>query len=285
MFTNAAYKNNTDNDTVDFSKPLTVNSCGIYQVFSGNTMVTERSDGRSDYQLLYIGSGKANFVFNDEEKIIEEGSVILYKPHQTQYYYYKPAQKPMIYWVHFSGREVDTILNHYNIPTDKDFFYIGISNSLPILFNQIIDELKLRAEKYEEMAVYKLKEILLHINRSLINVEIKTKDTLTLINDTKTYFCKNYNQDINISQYAKENNISAYWLIKKFKELTGISPLQYIMDIRMTTAKNLLLFSKHNISEIALMVGYKNPMYFSRLFASRFGFSPLNYKKKYADKT
>ena len=285
MFRNAAYKNNTDDDTVDFSKPLMVKSCGVYQIFSGNTITTERPKGRSDYQLLYLSSGKANFVFDNEEKTIEEGTVIIYKPHQAQFYYYHPSQKPVIYWIHFSGNEVDSILKHYKLPMDKDFFYIGVCNSLPMLFNQIIDELKLRAEKYEEMVVFKLKELLLYINRSLIDATMKTQDTLTIICDAKAYFDKNYNQNINISQYAKSNNISTYWLIKKFKEITGISPLQYIMNIRMTTARNLLLFSNHNISEIAFTVGYSNPLYFSRLFTKRFGSSPLNYKKEHAEKT
>ncbi|MBQ9486062.1 MAG: helix-turn-helix domain-containing protein, partial [Clostridia bacterium] len=233
---------------------------------------------------LYISSGKAKFIFDNEEKVIEEGTIIIFKPQQAQYYYYDPQQKPVIYWVHFSGREVDTVLNHYKLLTDENVFYIGVCNNLPLLFNQIIDELKLRDEKYEEMTVFKLKEILLCINRSLINVSMKTQDTLTMINDAKTYFDKNYNQNINISDYARANNISTYWLIKKFKEITGISPLQYILDIRLSTAKNLLLFSKHNISEIATIVGYHNSMYFSRLFTKRFGLSPLNYKKEYANK-
>lgn len=285
MFTNTAYKKNTDEVIVDFSKPLTINSCGIYQVFSGNPVVTERPNGRADYQLLYISSGKAKFIFDDEERIIEEGSVILFKPHQAQYYYYEPSQKPTVYWIHFSGNDVDTVLNHYKLPTDENTFYIGICNDLPILFNQIIHEMKLRDEKYEEMTVIKFREVLLYINRSLINMSLKTQDTVTIVNNAKTYFNNNYNQDINIGKYARSNNISANWLIKKFKEITGISPLQYILNLRMTTAKNLLLYSTNNISEIAIKVGYPNAMYFSRLFTKRFGSSPLNYKKEHAEKT
>ena len=284
MFTSTAYKNNTDEDIVDFSSPLNVKSCGIYQIFSGNTVVTERPNGRNDYQLLYISSGKAKFIFGDEEKTLEEGTVIIFRPHQAQYYYYYPRQKPVIYWVHFSGSEVDTVLNRYKLLSNDNFFYIGVCENLPILFNQIIDELNLRYEKYEELTVFKLKEIFLYINRSLLNVSVKTQDTVTIINNAKTYFDTNYNQNINIAVYARANNISSCWLIKKFKEITGFTPMQYVLNIRMTTAKNLLLFSKHNISEIAAMVGYPNSMYFSRLFTKRFGLSPSNYKKEHAVK-
>ncbi len=279
MFTNTAYISAQD-EIVDFSKPLRVTSCGIYQVFSGTTVVTERPNGRADYQLLYVSSGKATFIFDKSEQVIEEGSIIIFKPHQAQYYYYNPKDKPIIYWIHFSGKDVDSILKHYNLLSEQNIFYIGVCNNLPMVFNQIIDELKLREEKHEEMAVFKFNELLLYTNRALKNISMKTQDTMTLINNSKTYFDKNFNQNININNYANSNNISACWLIKKFKEVTGTSPMQYIINIRLNTAKNLLLYSKHNISEIATTVGFSNPLYFSRLFTKHFGISPSQFKKE-----
>ena len=56
--------------------------------------------------------------------------------------------------------------------------------------------------------------------------------------------------------------------------------MQYILNIRLTTAKNLLLYSKQNVSEIAIAVGYPNALYFSRLFTKHFGLSPSLFKKQ-----
>lgn len=279
MFTNTAYKNNSDNAEVNFSKSLVVSSCGAYQVFSGPMVVTERPEGRTDWQLLYIEAGEMSLVLNDKTQIVKKGSIILFPPHQPQYYYYHKSHKPIIYWVHFSGRDVEKILKHYKIIPTENVFYIGACLNLPVLFNQIINELQLRHEKYEEMTVYKFNEILLYINRALDNATIKDNDTSTIIKSATLYFNENYNQDINIQAYANSLNMSACWFIQKFKELTGVTPTQYILNIRLTTAQNLLKYSKYNISETALAVGYSNSFYFSRLFTKHVGISPSAYKK------
>ena len=284
MFTNTAYKNNSDNAEVDFSKSLVVSSCGVYQVFSGPTVYTERPEGRNDWQLLYIESGEVSLVVNDKTQIVKKDSIILFPPHLPQHYYYHKAHKPIIYWVHFSGRDVDKILKHYKISPSETVFYIGVCLNLPTLFNQIINELQLRNEKYEEMTVYKLNEILLYINRALDNSSVKDNDTSTLIKSAKLYFNENYNQDINIKSYANSLNMTPCWFIQKFKELTGVTPTQYILNVRITNAQNLLRYSKYNVSETATAVGYTNTFYFSRIFTKHTGISPSEYKKQYEDK-
>lgn len=284
MFTNTAYKNNSDNAEVDFSKSLVVSSCGVYQVFSGPTLFTERPEGRNDWQLLYIESGEVSLVVNDKTQIVKKDSIILFPPHLPQHYYYQKSHKSIIYWVHFSGRDVDKILKHYKISPSETVFYIGVCLNLPTLFNQIINELQLRNEKYEEMTVYKLNEILLYINRALDNSSIKDNDTSTLIKSAKLYFNENYNQDINIKSYANSLNMTPCWFIQKFKELTGVTPTQYILNVRITNAQNLLRYSKYNVSETATAVGYTNTFYFSRIFTKHTGISPSEYKKQYEDK-
>ena len=280
MFTNTAYQHDTDEVIINFSVPLTINSCGVYQVFSGPTVITERPHGRNDYQLLYINSGKAIFVFNGKEQIVEAGSIVLFQPKQPQLYYYDSAHKPIVYWIHFSGREADQILNHYNLfSKDKNIFHIGICQNLPSLFKQIITELQLLKEMYEEMIVYKFQEILLHINRSLMNISVKNDNISELISQAKIYFNENYNQNINVNNYANSINMTPCWFIKKFKEATGVTPIQYLLNIRLTTAKELLRSKKYNVSEVATAVGYENILYFSRIFTKHIGISPSKYKK------
>ena len=283
MFTSTAYKNNSDNAEVDFSKSLIVSSCGIYQVFSGPTVFTERPKGRTDWQLLYVDSGEVSLMLNGTTQIVPKGSIILFAPNQPQYYYYHKAHKPIIYWVHFSGRDADKILKHYKMSPTQTVFYTGVCLNLPTLFRQIINELQLRHEKFEEMTVYKLNEILLHINRALDNSTVKENDTSTLIKSAKVYFNENYNQDINIKSYAGSLNMTPCWFIQKFKELTGVTPTQYILNVRISTAQNLLRHSKYNVSETAMAVGYENTFYFSRLFTKHVGISPSEYKRQNAN--
>ena len=105
MFINAAYLHNSTLAKVDTSKPLIVTSCGNYRVKTRSEVVTHRPNGRKDYQLLYIASGKAHFFINEKEKIVTAGNIIVYVPDEPQEYVYYKEDKTNVYWVHFTGSE------------------------------------------------------------------------------------------------------------------------------------------------------------------------------------
>lgn len=65
-----------------------------------------------------------------------------------------------------------------------------------------------------------------------------------------------------------------------FKLHMGKSPMQYVREIRLTTAARLLLISSENVNDIAYEVGYEDANYFIREFKSAFGFTPNQYRKK-----
>ena len=90
---------------------------------------------------------------------------------------------------------------------------------------------------------------------------------------------EHYNEPINIDDYAKENHFSTSWFIRNFKLYTGITPKQYILKKRIYNAEALLQNTQYNINEIAQIIGYDNPLYFSRVFQKTKGISPSEYRK------
>ena len=62
-----------------------------------------------------------------------------------------------------------------------------------------------------------------------------------------------------------------------------MSPKQYILEMRIRNAQVLLETTDGTISEISRIVGYENPMYFSRLFRKAAGLSPAKYRKVYKE--
>ena len=94
-----------------------------------------------------------------------------------------------------------------------------------------------------------------------------------------SYFNENYNRDINIEEYATSRGMSVSWFIRNFKKFTGTTPMQFITSIRITNAQMLLETTNYAVNEIAHIVGYDNPLYFSRLFHKQKGCSPSEYRK------
>lgn len=279
MFTNVAYLHNSLNDMVDTSKSLIVTSCGYYRVHSRPTVSTERPTGRRDYQLLYIAKGKGHFYFDGKERIITEGNMILYRPGETQMYYYYAPDKTEVYWVHFTGRHVESILDVYELPETENIFYTGTSPDYQWMYRQMIQELQLCRANYEELLSLTLRHIFIMINRHIKEGRKASSNIQNEIERAAHYFNENYNKQLNIEQYAKLRHMSTCWFIRSFRQILKVTPMQYILSLRMANAQSLLETTEYNISEIAEAVGYDNPLYFSRLFHKHIGVSPTEYRK------
>ena len=94
-------------------------------------------------------------------------------------------------------------------------------------------------------------------------------------------FRSNYNQDISIENYAQTRGMSVSWFIRNFKKYTGMTPMQFIVSLRVNNAQILLEQTNYSIYEIAKIVGYDDQLYFSRLFRKQKGVSPSQYRKRH----
>ena len=74
--------------------------------------------------------------------------------------------------------------------------------------------------------------------------------------------------------------MTANWFIQNFRKITKLTPMQYIVSLRITSAKNLIDNTDYNITQISETVGYDNSMYFSRIFKKHTGMSPTEYRKR-----
>ncbi|WP_162818002.1 two-component regulator propeller domain-containing protein [Niabella yanshanensis] len=85
--------------------------------------------------------------------------------------------------------------------------------------------------------------------------------------------------NFNIELVAGSMNMGRTTFYKKFKSLTGITPVEFVKDRRLDKAKTYLDAGAVNISEAAYNSGFNNPKYFSTCFKERFGVSPTDYLK------
>ena len=267
---------------MDKSKELWINSCGMYMLVSKKKLPTFRGKGRLDYQLIYIHSGCGVFDFGDDkERSISAGNIVIYRPNEMQKYTYYGKDKPVVYWIHFTGNNICALFENYGIDLVKQVIPVGCSAEYVQLFNKIILELQLKRDNYAECSMLLFKQLLIAMGRATINNEHSSIVTDKLsIESATNYFHEHFHDQILIDKYLEEKNINANAFFKKFKAYTGVSPLQYLLDIRLSNAKSLLASTEYTISEISSIVGYDNPLYFSRLFHKHIGMSPREYRKR-----
>lgn len=148
--------------------------------------------------------------------------------------------------------------------------------SLSFIF---IQELQLCRPRYDELISLQLRNIFVLISRAIMSAKKFSSTSEKEVAFAMHYFRKNYNTEISIEEYSESRGLSNCWFIQCFKEITGSSPLQYILKLRISNAQSLLENTYYTITEIANMVGYTNSLYFSRLFHKYIGMSPKEYRK------
>lgn len=284
MYLNSAYLHNSLIDFKDKSKPLVVGSCGTYRLIKHPKLPTYRPRGRLDFQIIYISAGTAHFHFDNAENdtVVPAGHMVLYRPKEFQKYEYYATDQTEVYWVHFTGGNVKNILRSYGIRDDMRVFYSGTSLEYERIFRRMISELRRCQADYEEILALLLRHLLILIHRKLTRQLVLKNEYLDSEMDLAAqHFNDNYNLEISIRDYAASRGMSIGYFIRNFKEYTGMTPAQYIISIRVTTAQMLLETTKYTVTEIGRIVGYENPLYFSRIFHKQKGFSPSQYRKQF----
>lgn len=98
--------------------------------------------------------------------------------------------------------------------------------------------------------------------------------TIRLIEDNLS------DSDLNVNALCELSGISNKQIYRKIKQLTGMTPVEYIKSIRMKKAAMLLQQKKFTIAEVMYMVGFSNHSYFSKCFQGEFGLTPKEYINK-----
>ena len=84
--------------------------------------------------------------------------------------------------------------------------------------------------------------------------------------------------DLNVSLLCKKSNLESKQLYRLIKKYIGLSPIDYIKQVRLRKAAMLLSQHRFTVSEICYMVGFKTPSYFTKCFQQQYGVKPSQYR-------
>ncbi len=233
------------------------------------------------YTFHVILNGYGHIEFDNTKTTLGPGSCFLIPPNKT-FIYKQDNEKPWEYvWFEFDGDAVPKLLANTNFAKEY-FFKITSFNSVL----KTIDYYKniYTKRKKDTDTIYST-NFLLDIFASLINdCQRKIENTdlnkheLKIIK-IKRYIEDNYNDpDLNIAIIANHFYFTQSYLTRLFKKYAKITPIQYLIKIRMEKASELLSQNNFSVLQVAESVGYKNQFYFSKEFKNYYGIVPSKYK-------
>lgn len=278
MLNISGYMGAYDEEIIDEKHRLLASCCGHYKLAEDEQYSTWRAFGRNDFQLLYVAGGSAEFSFNAQKVTVEAEAVVLLYPGEQQKYAYLKGSCADVYWVHFSGTEVEAILKRHHLYPER-IFSVTAGKECIYLFDRMIREFQLKRPDFDILTTLYLETLLLLFSRT-VNQRQNGAVQNAVVEQAVLYFHNEYQKPIEIQAYAKSCGISCCWFIRTFKRHTGMTPIQYLTAIRINKALELLNSGALNIRETALFVGYENPLYFSRVFKKVVGMAPRDYLQK-----
>ncbi len=249
-----------------------VNDC--FTNFEPFAYDTYNSIGRDDYFLIYVTDGVFNTKINDTVFHLNKGAVVLYPPKYKYHYWGEPPSKYLC--VHFTGSHVEKILADLGFPLAPYALESDFSPKIKSLFDKMVEKDITKAPFLQYSLACLLEEILL----SIAVERVRNSGYRTFKNSIK-YIHANYTEKIKVPYLAQLEGLSNSRYITLFSKEMGKTPSEYILDLRLNRACDLLLTTNMEISAVGASSGYNDQYFFSKIFKKHIGISPLEYRKKY----
>lgn len=256
--------------------PLLVNCAGLTDI--NKKFETYNKRGREDYYLMYIVSGRIRVWLDGVGKYASDGDFLIFPPGYKYRYSFSGDGAISYYFVHFTGSEAERFIKRLGFSDAPRIMHAGHSEAAAIGFRDMFEAYAVNGEFRDLSLACALERILI----SLATAESRSKSE-DLLSRSATYIHANYTGEIFVSELAALEGLSVSRYNVLFKKLKGVSPVKYIIGLRMAHAASLLSDTNLGVAEIGEIVGYCDSHFFSKSFKRHFGISPLEYRIKHQE--
>ena len=258
---------------IDRSKFLYVQEMGV--MHARPTFFTKRENLPS-YLLLYTDGGNVCLRYQKREYHLGAGDFFFIDCMKYQHYFVESKENWDCRFVHIYGPE--TIRQYYDIFVRNTGYALHLPplSKVPLYINQIIDSYRPRHKNSDLIAARHIIDLL---TEAVLNSEgVISVERAEYMQDIVQYIDEHYEQDITLDTLSKKFGISQSYLPKQFKAQMGVTPTEYLCQVRVQAAKDLLRRSDMPIYEVAQNVGIHNVSYFIKVFKKYEELTPYTYR-------
>lgn len=240
-------------------------------------------------EISIVLEGQANYTIEEQEFQLNAGQIMLFNPGTHHGEEQRTGTYSHQLHIGLTNISLDGLKRNH-LPTKKAILNLG-EYQWEFLDKawRLVKEYSEEQPEFQLMVKALIIEMLVLILRSLEKVQDNTvtlalsknaKRKQYLVNHAIYYLENHHTQEITLEQLADTLYVSPTYLSKVFKESTGMSPINYLIQVRLKHAKELLANEQLTIREISQAVGYQDAYHFSKLFKKYYGVSPSQLAKK-----
>lgn len=233
---------------------------------------------RPHYLIHVVLSGKGIFKQQEQTYSLEAGDAFLIKPMESTYYEADQSDPWEYAWIGFDGPEIPALLKQtcfcdsyiFSCPSDSAL-KIGIKERMQTILNTF------SSSHYSPLTLTGLFLELLGLMKGPSTQEGDSYSA-QYVKRAMDYMKNNYGYNIRIQDIAAAIGIDRTYLYRIFMEQQKISPKQYLLQLRIHIAAEMLSSSDYSITEIAYSCGFKDAAAFSNQFKKTTGYTPRNFR-------
>ncbi|QAA34539.1 helix-turn-helix domain-containing protein [Clostridium manihotivorum] len=283
----------------DISSPLIFSNCGN---FTSDSKWLHMERTIDNYELIIMNKGTMYIEQDDEKYELKEGELLLLEPYRNHKGYDYSEKGTSFFWLHFYCNDDCTLYNHEEAMTEISMaksnpYFNGLNSSvliptisrnlnldrINVLFRQLMH--LSQSTYYTSHSVnYNLTSLLIEVTEQvLLNFDSSVKNAKDedILPEILQWIKIHITQNISLQNVSYEFNFSKEYLARYFKKRMGMSMQQYINNLRISKAKQLLCNSSLNIKEIAEELGFIDEKYFLKLFKKYENLTPKQFRNAY----
>ncbi len=240
-----------------------------------------RGHGRTfhEYGVVYVYEGRGEFESAPTGRVdYTAGSALLLFP--DVWHRYQPVEETRHreHWGTFQGDHAARLQEHGFISPAKAVIETGVDDAIIHRFSEVVDRLRSETAGFQHVVAAATLEIVASI---LAAGQHRQTDSgkYELVRRCKAAIEEQTEAMPVIEELAEALDVSAGHLRRVFKEHTGLSPYQYHLQLKVGRAKTMLRESDMAIKQIARALGLENVYHFSKLFKSKTGMTPGQWRR------
>lgn len=246
---------------------------------------TSSRQNLSSFLFFYVLEGEGSLTYNNQTYSMKKGDCAFIDCRNK--YSQSSSSKNLwsLKWVHFYGSNMSEIYSKYLERGGEVCFSVADEAKNP--FVPLLDLIMETASSSSYIRDMKINEELSQLLTILMEYswnpeKAKTANTNGLnIANVRAFIDQHYTEKISLETVAKQFNVNKSYLLRVFKENTGLTVNNYILQKRILMAKNELRFTNKTLDVIALECGLEEANYFIRVFKKIEGLTPGEYRKRW----
>lgn len=233
------------------------------------------------FALVYISSGRGKFESKGNfSAAIEPGHVFLLFPGVWHRYTPDPETGWHEHWIGFDGEIARRWLKYKFISAKNPVLKVNAEDTVLATFSRVMQATRANRPALQQILAGATANLIGLFYSALQTSPPAETESSNAIEFAIARIHNEFASDLDMKVLAHDMGVSYSWFRHTFTAHTGLSPHQYLMELRIVSARNLLTGTELSVKEIAAQTGFEDEHYFSRLFRQKLNFTPSQWRRR-----